>query len=264
MTDILAKIADYKRDEVARRRRDMSLDDIETRIQDVGAPRGFATALMVDKRPGSLSLIAEIKKASPSKGLIREDFNPPELARAYAAGGASCLSILTDGPSFMGDESHFVVARNAVTLPCIRKEFLVDTWQVAESRGYGADAILVIMAMVDDALASDLIAAAQHYKMDALVEVHDANEMSRALKLKSNLIGVNNRNLRNFEIDISTTESLSRMVSPDHILVAESGIFTVDDVIRLEATGACAMLVGESLMRQADVTLAAKKLLSLA
>jgi indole-3-glycerol phosphate synthase len=264
MTDILAKIADYKREEVARRRRDMSLNDIETCIQDVGAPRGFATALMADKRPGSLSLIAEIKKASPSKGLIREDFNPPELARAYAGGGASCLSILTDAPSFMGDESHFIAARAAATLPCIRKEFLVDVWQIAESRSYGADAILVIMAMVDDALAADLIAAAHHYKMDALVEVHDAHEMSRALKLKSNLIGVNNRNLRNFEVDISTTEVLSRMVSPDHILVAESGIFTVDDATRLAATSACAMLVGESLMRQTDVTLAAKKLLSLA
>lgn len=196
--------------------------------------------------------------------MIREDFNPPELAQAYAAGGASCLSILTDAPSFMGHESHFIAARAAVELPCIRKEFLVDVWQVAESRSFGADAILVIMAMVDDALATDLIASAHHYGMDALVEVHDADEMERALKLKSNLIGINNRNLRTFDVDIATTEQLSKMVNPEHILVAESGIFTSDDVARLEATGATAMLVGESLMRQTDVALAAKKLLSLA
>ncbi|MDC7674800.1 indole-3-glycerol phosphate synthase TrpC [Asticcacaulis machinosus] len=264
MSDILEKIATYKREEVSHRRKALSIADLEARIQKAGSPRGFAKALKSDKRPGSLSLIAEIKKASPSKGLIREDFNPAELAWAYAEGGASCLSILTDEPSFMGHESHFIAARDAVKLPCIRKEFLVDVWQVAESRSYGADAILVIMAMVDDALATDLVASAHHYGMDALIEVHDAIEMDRALKLKSNLIGINNRNLRTFEVDISTTEVLSEMVSAEHILVAESGIFTVEDVSRLETTGACAMLVGESLMRQSNVTSAAKKLLSLA
>ncbi|HWU49158.1 MAG TPA: indole-3-glycerol phosphate synthase TrpC, partial [Asticcacaulis sp.] len=198
------------------------------------------------------------------KGLIREDFDPPSLARAYAAGGASCLSILTDAPSFMGHESYFESARAAVYLPCIRKEFLVDVWQVAESRALGADAILVIMAMIDDALAADLIDAAHDLGMDALVEVHDRAEMDRALRLKSQLIGINNRNLKTFEVSLATTEALAGMVGPKHVLVAESGIFTPEDVARCANAGATAMLVGESLMRQADVTQATKKLLTLA
>ncbi|WP_298333092.1 indole-3-glycerol phosphate synthase TrpC [Asticcacaulis sp.] len=262
MSDILEKIATYKRTEVAERKPAASLSALEARIKEVSAPRGFQNALVARKQPKSLSLIAEVKKASPSKGLIREDFEPASLAAAYQAGGASCLSILTDAPSFMGHESHFVAARNAVTLPCIRKEFLVDVWQVAESRSLGADAILVIMAMIDDALAADLIAAAHAYGMDALVEVHDAPEMERALKLTSPLIGINNRNLRTFDVDLKTTEDLSDMVGPQHVLVAESGIFTPQDVARLEKTGATAMLVGESLMRQGDVTQAAKNLLA--
>ncbi|MFT4091976.1 MAG: indole-3-glycerol phosphate synthase TrpC [Asticcacaulis sp.] len=264
MTDILAQIAAYKREEVATRRLNVTQSELADRVAQASAPRGFMNALVANKRPGSLSLIAEIKKASPSKGLIRNDFDPPSLAQAYQAGGASCLSILTDAPSFQGHESHFQAARNAVTLPCIRKEFLVDTWQIAESRALGADAILVIMAMIDDALAADLIAQAHDLEMDALVEVHDAEEMERALKLSSKLIGINNRNLKTFDVDLATTEILSDMVGPEHVLVAESGIFTAEDVVRLEATGATAMLVGESLMRQADVTEAAKKILSLA
>ena len=262
--DILERIAAYKREDVTQRRSVVSLGDLEAQIASAGPPRGFMRALVADKPLQGLSLIAEIKKASPSKGLIREDFDPPLLAKSYEAGGASCLSILTDNPSFMGHESHFQAARAAVSLPCIRKEFLVDTWQVAESRALGADAILVIMAMVDDSLAADLIATAHHYGMDALVEVHDAAEMARALKLQSKLIGVNNRNLRDFNVDIKTTEDLSGMVSAEHVLVAESGIFTPADVARLSATGATAMLVGESLMRQADVTLATRNLLGLA
>ncbi len=261
MADILEKIAAYKREEVAARKPLVSMHQLNDEMQAVGAPRGFARALIANKRPDSLSLIAEVKKASPSKGLIREDFDPPVLARAYEAGGASCLSILTDKPSFMGDEAHFKAARAAVALPCIRKEFLVDPWQVAESRALGADAILVIMAMVDNALAGALIDAAHSLGMDALVEVHDAPEMERALRLSSKLVGVNNRNLRTFDVDIKTTEELAAMVGPEHILVAESGIFTHADVLSLEKTGATAMLVGESLMRQGDVTAAARALL---
>ncbi len=264
MTDILEKIAAYKREDVAQRRTAVTQGDLDAQIRAAGAPRGFAKALVANKKPGGLSLIAEIKKASPSKGLIREDFDPPHLALEYQAGGASCLSILTDSPSFMGHESHFTAARSAVALPCIRKDFLVDVWQVAESRAIGADAILVIMAMIEDSLATDLVAAAHHYDMDALVEVHNAEEMERALRLTSKLIGINNRNLRDFHVDLKVTEDLSGMVSPDHILVAESGIFTPVDVARLAWTGATAMLVGESLMRQGDVTAATKKLLALA
>ena len=261
MLDILDKIATYKREDVANRRTSNTLDDLEAQIGHVGPTRGFMKALVGNKPAGGLSLIAEIKKASPSKGLIREDFDPPFLAQAYEKGGASCLSILTDNPSFMGHESHFQAARQAVSLPCIRKEFLVDTWQVTESRAIGADAILVIMAMIDDELAKDLIAAAEHYGMDALVEVHDAPEMERALNLDSKLIGINNRNLRDFHVDLKVTEDLAGMVDKDHVLVAESGIFTHDDVKRLAVTGATAMLVGESLMRQGDVTAATRALL---
>ena len=264
MHDILGRIAAYKREEVKVRRAEVSTSDLESRIAMAEAPRGFTRALTARKPPHGLSLIAEIKKASPSKGLIRQDFDPSALALAYEAGGAACLSILTDRPSFMGHESHFAVARASVSLPCIRKEFLVDSWQVGESRALGADAILVIMAMVDDPLAADLIDAARHYGMDALVEVHDREEMCRALNLNAKMIGINNRNLKDFHVDLHVTESLSDMMTPDHVLVTESGIYTPADVARMAATGAVAMLVGESLMRQDDVTAAAKNLLALA
>jgi indole-3-glycerol phosphate synthase len=261
MTDILARIAAYKREDVADRKRRRSFAQVDAAARAASSPRGFKAALEADHAPGRLALIAEIKKASPSKGLIRADFDPPALARAYAEGGASCLSILTDGPSFQGADGYLIDARAAVALPCIRKDFLVDPWQVAESRALGADAILVILAMIDDALAADLMAEAARLSMDALVEVHDEAEMERAAKLGATLVGINNRDLKSFVVDLAVTERLAVQASRDALLVTESGLFVHDDVVRMEATGAKAMLVGESLMRQADVTAATKALL---
>lgn len=262
MSDVLARIADYKRQDVARRKAARPLAEIEAAARAAPSqPRGFRAALERAHQPGRLALIAEIKKASPSKGLIRPDFDPPALARAYEDGGAACLSILTDTPSFQGADDYLVVARMATALPCLRKEFLVDPWQVPESRSLGADAILVILAMVDDGLASDLMEAATAHGMDALVEVHDAEEMARAAALGANLIGVNNRDLRTFVTDLAVTEVLAALAPPEALLVTESGIFTVSDAARLEACGATAMLVGESLMRQPDVEAATRALL---
>lgn len=258
MSDILSRIADYKRAEVAERKaRDQ---DMEALAAAASAPRGFAAALT--RAPaGKLALIAEIKKASPSKGLIRADFDPPALARAYAAGGASCLSVLTDGPSFQGDDDYLRQARAAVDLPCLRKEFLVDPWQVAESRALGADAVLVIMAMIDDRAAASLMAEAARLGMDALVEVHDEAEMTRAVALGATFIGVNNRDLKTFVVDLAVTERLAEMAPEKALLVTESGVFTAEDAARMARTGARAMLVGESLMRQDDVTAATRALL---
>ena len=262
MSDILSRIADYKRIDVTARKAALSLGELETACQGVSAPRGFRQKLVEAHAPGRLALIAEIKKASPSKGLIREGFDPPALAAAYEDGGATCLSVLTDAPSFQGADAFLTAARNACSLPCLRKDFLVDPWQVAEARSLGADAILVILSMVDDALARDLMAEARRFGMDALVEVHDASEMERAGGLGANLVGVNNRNLRTFEIDLAITELLARGAPDDSLLVTESGIFTPQDVVRLEKSGAKAMLVGESLMRQADVAAATRALLT--
>jgi indole-3-glycerol phosphate synthase len=262
MTDILARIAAYKREDVAARKRAQSQDAIETAARSASPPRGFRQALSAAHRPGRLALIAEIKKASPSRGLIRADFDPPALGAAYEAGGAACLSVLTDGPSFQGDDRFLEEAREATTLPVLRKDFLVDAWQVAESRALGADAILVILAMVEDSLARELIGEAARLGMDVLIEVHDEAEMARAADLGADLVGVNNRDLKSFEVDLAVTERLAAQTPENALLVTESGIFTPADASRLEAMGARAMLVGESLMRQPDVAAATRALLA--
>ena len=261
MSDILDKIAAYKRVDVAERKAARPQDQVEQAARAASPPRGFVRALKAAHAPGRLALIAEIKKASPSKGLIRADFDPRALAIAYERGGAACLSVLTDAPSFMGADSYLGLARDATALPCIPKDFLVDPWQVAESRALGADCILVILSMVDDSLAGELLSEARRFGMDALVETHDGAEMARAAHLGATLIGVNNRSLRTFEVDLANTESLAARAPKNGLLVTESGIFTPADVARLERSGARAMLVGESLMRQADVEAATRALL---
>ncbi len=260
-TDILAKIAAYKRDEVRARRGLTSPDAVEARARAASAPRGFRAALEAARRPGRPALIAEIKKASPSKGLIRADFDPDHHARSYAAGGAACLSVLTDGPSFQGSEDDLIAARAACDLPVLRKDFMVDPWQIAGSRALGADAILVILAMVDDSLARDLLAEAARWGMDALVETHDGAEVDRAVRLGATLIGINNRDLRTFVTDLSVTERLCEQIPLTALAVTESGIHRAADATRMAAAGAGAMLVGESLMRQPDVTEATRTLL---
>jgi indole-3-glycerol phosphate synthase len=262
MNDVLARICADKRQHVARRKAARPLATIEAEARAQAAPRGFARRLEAAAAAAGYGLVCEIKKASPSKGLIRADFDPPSLARAYRAGGATCLSVLTDTPYFQGEDDHLVAAHAAVDLPVIRKDFMIDVYQVAEARALGADCILVIMAAVDDALAADLVASAAAWGMDALIEVHDAAELDRALALPARLIGINNRNLKTLTVDLAVTEELGPRVPRDRLLVGESGIGSRADIDRLVRAGARAFLIGESLMRQADVAAATRALVA--
>jgi len=260
MTDKLAEICATTAAEVARRKALKSLNDLDLLAREQTAPRGFEAALRRAAATG-YGLIAEIKKASPSKGLIRADFDPPDHARAYAEGGATCLSVLTDAPYFQGSEDFLIAARNACQLPVIRKDFMVDPWQCAEARSIGADAILIIVAALENGQMHEIEAAARERGMDVLVEVHDEAEMERAARLSSRLIGVNNRDLKTFRTDLANTERLAPLAPEGALMVGESGINTHADLLRLEPAGVRCFLVGESLMRQADVAAATRSLL---
>jgi indole-3-glycerol phosphate synthase len=261
MTTILDAIAAYKREEIAAAKSKAPLAAVEDAARQAPPIRPFGATIMACADEGRFALIAEIKKASPSKGLIREDFDPATLALGYAAGGAACLSVLTDGPSFQGDADHLIEAREVCALPVLRKDFMLDPYQIPQSRALGADCILIIMAAVDDFCAMELAGAANGWGMDVLAEVHSEEELERALSLPTSLIGINNRDLKTFETTLAVTERLMPMVPPGRLAVSESGIFTHADILRLASAGAHAFLVGESLMRQAEIAAATRALL---
>ncbi|MGI9509710.1 MAG: indole-3-glycerol phosphate synthase TrpC [Geminicoccaceae bacterium] len=262
MSDVLARICDIKRTDVTKRKVAAPLAGLENALADAPPVRGFVRAIDATIADGRLALIAEIKKASPSKGLIRADFDPPALAKAYQAGGATCLSILTEEPHFQGSDAYLSQARGAATtLPCLRKDFILEPYQVVEARVIGADCILLIMAALADDEAKSLASLAKSLGMDVLVEVHDRDELDRALALDAGLIGINNRNLKTLEIDLATTEALAPLVPKDRLLVAESGLHNHEDLQRMTKVGARCFLVGESLMREPDVTSATRRLL---
>lgn len=260
MSDVLAEICAVKLRHVAQRKAELRLARLEAALP-AERPRGFARALAATHAAGRPALIAEIKKASPSKGLIRADFDPPTLARAYAAGGATCLSVLTDEPYFQGRDDFLGAARQAAPLPALRKDFMLDPWQIVESRWLGADAVLLIMACLEDVQARELARVAAELDMDVLVEVHDAAELDRALAMPGAMLGINNRNLKTLAVDLATFEQLAPRVPDGRLLVAESGLYGPADLQRMAAAGAKAFLVGESLMREADVTAATRRLL---